>query len=100
MYVERYWKIDDARRGDRQSAPFQDTELNLERYWRLCEDELDVTRLGWVSGRTWCLWHRRIRDETRHHADDVDAKDFRRLTMCVSQAEHRPWDCPGLGPLG
>lgn len=60
LYVQRYWAIQ-----DRQSA---DVRLGLKRrlrkadralaldYLRLCEDELEIRKLGLVTNRTWKVW--------------------------------------------
>lgn len=98
-YVERYWKLDD-RREDRTTPPGVESRNNLERYWRLCEDEFDIVRLGWISGRTWCLWHESIRDDRRLHKDTISAsRGYRQLSKCLTSDSHRPWRCPGLEPL-
>lgn len=60
LYVQRYWAI-----LDRQSADFRlgvkdkirksDRALALD-YLRLCEDELELRKLGLVTNRTWESW--------------------------------------------
>jgi hypothetical protein len=60
LYVQRYWAI-----HDRQSADVRlgrngklrkaDRALALD-YLRLCEDELEIRKLGLVTNRTWKVW--------------------------------------------
>lgn len=65
-YIARYWQILDrfpalalvAVDGTACTAE----ELKAARlYLRLCEDELELRALGWVSGETWEQWRPGIR---------------------------------------
>ncbi|MFD5724340.1 hypothetical protein [Streptomyces sp. NPDC127036] len=61
-YVERYWQILDrfpaeALVGEERTAPPSPEECKTIRlYLRLCEDELELRRLGWVGRETWNQW--------------------------------------------
>ena len=61
LYVQRYWQLLD-RMPDRLylnheiSAPNPD-ELRLAvAYLRLCEDEVDLRKQGFITDRTWTIW--------------------------------------------
>ena len=66
LYVQRYWAI-----LDRQSADFRlgvkdkigksDRALALD-YLRLCEDELELRKLGLVTKQTWNSWAEGIKN--------------------------------------
>jgi hypothetical protein len=57
-YVERYWAIQDRIDvkivgGRLQKLP---TDKDLYDELRLCEDELDLRRAGFITNSTWDLW--------------------------------------------
>lgn len=60
LYVQRYWAIHDrqsadARLGRDAKLRKADRALALD-YLRLCEDELEIRKLGLVTNRTWAVW--------------------------------------------
>ncbi|MFZ3467799.1 hypothetical protein ACODT3_38390 [Streptomyces sp. 4.24] len=60
-YIARYWQVLDrfpvsalvAEEGT-ECTPEELRAVRL--YLRLCEDELELRQLGWVSGQTWKQW--------------------------------------------
>jgi hypothetical protein len=61
FYVARYWHLMDglslaALRGDEQSDVSDDDEKVVRSYVRLCEDECELRRDGWIGDATWTLW--------------------------------------------
>lgn len=63
-YVERYWAIQDripvteASEGDVLKEP---TNKDIYDELRLCEDELDLRRNGFLTNPTWELWSSSIK---------------------------------------
>lgn len=60
LYVQRYWAIQDrqspdVRLGRKRRLRKADRALALD-YLRLCEDELEIRKLGLVTNRTWKVW--------------------------------------------
>ncbi|MEV7881855.1 hypothetical protein [Streptomyces microflavus] len=71
-YIARYWQILDLfpadaliggerPQGDAEESPAERAERKELRksvllYLRLCEDELELRKLGWVGGETWEQW--------------------------------------------
>ena len=60
FYVARYWHLMDglslaALRGDEQSDVSDDDEKVVRSYIRLCEDECELRRDGWIGDATWTL---------------------------------------------
>lgn len=65
-YIARYWQILDSFPSlalvAEDGTACSDEELKAVRlYLRLCEDELELRQLGWVSGETWEQWRPGIR---------------------------------------
>ena len=60
-FVERYWSLMDrlslaALRGVHQPN-IADEDAKVSRlYLRLCEDQLELRRDGWISDETWEVW--------------------------------------------
>ena len=70
LYVSRYWVLMDQR-----SAHFAVTGRALRRdrpvvrgYLQLCEDEIDLRRLGRVTDNTWEFWARATLDQVAEPA--------------------------------
>lgn len=65
LYVQRYWELMDRRSGpfevDSQPQP-QDRRV-IYSYFQLCEDELDLRRVGRITDSTWKEWARWIREQ-------------------------------------
>ncbi|MET8205882.1 hypothetical protein ABZT51_07500 [Streptomyces sp. NPDC005373] len=64
-YVARYWQILDRFPSEalvaEQGGPLTcEDERVVRLYLRLCEDELELRQLGWVSGQTWEQWRNGI----------------------------------------
>ncbi|MFE0921280.1 hypothetical protein ACFY2D_35000 [Streptomyces nigra] len=60
-YVARYWQILDrfpseALVAEQGRSLDSEDERVVRLYLRLCEDELELRQLGWVSGQTWEQW--------------------------------------------
>lgn len=93
-FVSRYWEISDQRlQGDGQS------EVQVKRYLRLCEDEFEVMRLGSISWRTWEVWHDAMREECAKWGDRVQGLDW--LAGCLNDPEDHPGsDCPSIFESG
>lgn len=62
LYVQRYWTILDDMSDAfylHASQAAQETESDkrlIVAYLRLCEDEIDIRRQGFVTDRTWAIW--------------------------------------------
>jgi hypothetical protein len=61
FYVQRYWDIMDRLSLDalhgRANLPLSENdEKAIFAYLLLCEDELDLRGLGWISDATWRIW--------------------------------------------
>ncbi|MEN3361195.1 MAG: hypothetical protein V7637_5177 [Mycobacteriales bacterium] len=59
--MARYWTLMDrlslqALRGDDQEPHRDDDERAVLAYFRLCEDELELRREGWITDATWTVW--------------------------------------------
>ena len=61
LYVQRYWQLLD-RMPDRLylnheiPAPDPDERRIVVAYLRLCEDEVDLRKQGFITDRTWAIW--------------------------------------------
>lgn len=71
-YIARYWQIldrfpadaligeegpqDDAEEAPAERAKREELRKSVLLYLRLCEDELELRKLGWVGGKTWKEW--------------------------------------------
>ncbi|MFD7765243.1 hypothetical protein [Streptomyces microflavus] len=80
-YIARYWQILDhfpadaligegGPQGDAEETPAERAEREKLRksvllYLRLCEDELELRKLGWVGGKTWDEWSLGIRAQLK-----------------------------------
>ncbi|WP_449372015.1 hypothetical protein [Arthrobacter psychrolactophilus] len=61
LYVQRYWQLLDAM----SPSLYEEGELALDSptdrraclsYLRLCEDQLNLRRSGFITDRTWKIW--------------------------------------------
>lgn len=90
FYIARYWELDDALLlTDKKS---DDHRRHRHRYLRLCEDEYDAARLGWLDAEQWGAWHKAlVGDRTREmlRSDlavcDPDKEGFSSLRACLGQ---------------
>ena len=61
IFVQRYWSLIDRLSLDAQSGSERPwvgatDESAVRSYLRLCEDELELRKEGWISGETWAIW--------------------------------------------
>jgi hypothetical protein len=96
LYVQRYWELDDAIRL--AEAADQSVSVHHERYLRLCEDEYEVTGLGWIPMSVWAIWHEGIQNGVRGLG--TDTHDLHWLQACLTCETHHAIVCPGLGSSG
>lgn len=60
LYIQRFWQIDD----DLLRSATGSSEHNQarHRYVRLCEDEFEAARRGWLELGQWRAWHEWLTD--------------------------------------
>jgi hypothetical protein len=69
LYVQRYWELMDRLSFDVPCRPAierlnaQDGRACLA-YLRLCEDELDLRKQGFVTDSTWTIWAEGIKSQS------------------------------------
>jgi hypothetical protein len=68
MYVQRYWKILDqlsleAVKGSPTADAVREDEKAIRNYILLCEDELQMRRVGYISDNTYRVWVSGMRDQ-------------------------------------
>lgn len=58
LYVQRYWELMDRRTPGfaLEHEPTPEDRLVIRAYLQLCEDEVDLRRLGRVTDNTWGFW--------------------------------------------
>lgn len=58
LYVQRYWELMDGRSDSflLNSEPNEQDHRVIRGYLQLCEDEIDLRRLGRVTDNTWSFW--------------------------------------------
>ena len=61
LYVARYWSLMDrlsleALRGVKQRRVPENDQLAVRSYIRLCEDECELRKDGWIGDATWAPW--------------------------------------------
>jgi hypothetical protein len=61
LYVQRYWSLMDklslsALRGTPSIEVDDEDEKVVRAYLRLCEDQLELRKQGWLTNATWRLW--------------------------------------------
>ncbi|MBO4259623.1 hypothetical protein [Streptomyces griseorubiginosus] len=111
-YIARYWQILDrfpaaALVADHGSA-CEGEELKAVRlYLRLCEDELELRQLGWVTHNTWQQWRPGIQaqltqwpvaDEWTPIRDSHRAPhQFTLLRQLATHPDYDPYQPRGLG---
>lgn len=98
VYITRYWEVDEFFLRDGLPAPDSPDSPNARRYLRLCEDEFDVVRQGWIDVAIWRTWHGGIRSQVELLGLDVSQYDH--LKRCIDQHDHKPTNCDGLGKTG
>lgn len=70
-FIERYWTLCDRIRSPRSgragySKLVVDERPDIELYLELCEDEVDMRRLGMISDYTWNVWREGIVSALEH----------------------------------
>jgi hypothetical protein len=70
IYVQRYWSLMDqlsleALQGRSQPLIRTSDQRLIRSYLRLCEDELELHREGWISQETWKIWQTGISAQLR-----------------------------------
>lgn len=70
FYVQRYWGLMDglslpALRGESGGRVCPDDERVVWSYLRLCEDQLELRKAGWISDATWAAWLDGMRQQVR-----------------------------------
>ena len=95
VYIQQYWKIEqDLLVEDHSSGETP----SVRRYLRLCEDEFDAARQGWIDVSIWRIWHDGMRSQVRDLK--LDVADYAQLKRCIDQGAHEPTKCRGLGTTG
>jgi hypothetical protein len=91
LYINRFWSVDDElTMADPESEPERYKRLRI-RYLKLCEDEFDAARLGWLDPQQWAVWHSEyLRASLRAELESAirdhgDALDLRSLKACLAQ---------------
>lgn len=91
LYINRFWSVDDElTMADPASEPERYKRLK-RRYLKLCEDEFDAARLGWLDPQQWAVWHSEyLRASLRAELESAirdhgDALDLRSLKACLAQ---------------
>lgn len=93
MYVERYWQIDDAFTEAKEAGA--SLEIHQERYLRLCEDEYEIARLGWVTHSVWQVWHEGI--VANLDPQTIPSARYRFLRQCFDRHDgHTGHQCPAI----
>lgn len=92
VYIKRYWEVDELFVQDERQ---RHDSTYARRYLRLCEDEFDAARLGWVDIAVWRAWHEGIRSQVGEQRFDVSK--YGQLARCIEQRkDHEPTKCPGF----
>jgi hypothetical protein len=97
VYIRRYWQIDDNLLDEGSLTP---DSANARRYFRLCEDEFDAAREGWIDVAVWRAWHASIRLQVSGFEHNEVAK-YEQLQRCMDQdpQNHKATRCKGLGKV-
>lgn len=97
LYLQRYWKIDDALLISPKGSP--EHLRHQHRYLRLSDDEFDAAEQQWIDQSQWIIWHSWLAtDQTRRQLTaDLSAigateLDFQNLRLCVEKSGvGHPW---------
>lgn len=97
LYIQRYWQIDD----DMLRLPkgSQEHTHSRHRYLRLCEDEFEAARNGWLDDAQWAVWHSWLTRENGQwqlksdlDACDLSAAGFEHVRNCLEGGVEHSWD--------
>src|SRR3954468_10915936 len=85
LYVQRYWALLDrlsltGLRGDATDEVSAEDERVVRAYLRLCEDQLELRRLGWIGTSTWAIWIDGMRAQLGRRPFDLVWKEVREST--------------------
>jgi hypothetical protein len=104
-FVRRFWDISDRLSFEAHKGRSDDNEISRDdrdaalAYLRLCEDELDYRKLGWISNGTWRLWsqsmstllsrypYMEVWDEVRTETDGPWSQEFELLRKSQTQLD-------------
>lgn len=98
LYVQRYWELMDRRSPEfaLECEPTPDDRLVIRAYLQLCEDEVDLRRLGRVTDNTWKFWSRSIVEQASApaYAEELKRVGADRYSLVrrlmASRAAHDP----------
>ena len=76
IFVQRYWSLIDrlsldAQKGHRRPQIEVSDEKAVRSYLRLCEEELELRKEGWITGETWQIWQTGMIAQLRRWPFDV-----------------------------
>lgn len=96
LYIQRYWQIDDDLLRLPKGSP-EHTHAR-HRYLRLCEDEIEAARNGWLDQKQWRVWHswlarKGAQDQLRLdlEACDRDSSGFEHVRRCLASGPDHEW---------
>ena len=100
MYVQRYWALMDRRSSSFQveGRPSTSDAAVIHAYLQLCEDELDLRRVGRITDSTWVEWARWIREQC-DSAGYVEALDAAPADNWPRLREHLASQGAGSDPV-
>jgi hypothetical protein len=92
FYIQRFWEIDDAMLREPKGTDSHRRERH--RYLRLCEDEYDAARYGWLDREHWSIWHEwltSVKGASNLRSDlmacDPKENGFPSIRACLAQLE-------------
>lgn len=89
MYVERYWQVMDRRSESwvLKGVFTKADQVVARQYLLVCEDEIDLRRLGRVSDSTWAFWGEAIRDQAtlEPYVSALDKSGYPRLEQFLAE---------------
>lgn len=96
LYIQRYWQIDDDLLRLPKGSP--EHTHPRHRYLRLCEDELEAARNGWLDPKQWWVWHSWLAREAAQgqlrsdlEACDRDGTGFDHIRCCLASGTDHDW---------
>lgn len=93
FYIQRYWAIDDDLLRFPKGS--EDHRHARHRYLRLCEDEFEAARRGWLDKHQWEIWHEWISRSNGILGDldvcDPDKDSFEHVRACLDTGGEHAW---------
>jgi len=93
FYIQRFWEIDDAMLREPKGTDSHRRERH--RYLRLCEDEYDAARYGWLDRLHWSIWHEWLTStkgasnlRSDLEACDPEENGFPSIRACLAQLKN------------